>query len=123
MNFVLLCLVFIYPAGIRRWWGKSVLGGRAAYTKTLGQEMLGCILQVEELSVVRMRKARRDSGIRCSWDQGLGEGKPGIMHPYELCQEGLAIIRIRGLLWMVSGTFPLNSYTSIVIAFVPVCGS
>lgn len=94
MNFVLLCLVFIYPADIRRWWGKSVLGGRAAYTKTLGQEMLGCILQVEELSVVRTRKARRDSGIRCSWDQGLGEGKPGIMHPHELCQEGLAIIRI-----------------------------
>ena len=68
--------------------------------------MLGCVLQFEELSVARMRKAGRDSGIRCSWDQGIGEGKPGIMYSYELFWEGLAIILIRALLWVVSGTFP-----------------
>lgn len=85
--------------------------------------MLGCVLQAEELSVARIRIARRDSGIGCSWDQGLGEGKPGITHPYELCWEGLAIILIRALLWVVCGTFPLKSFASIVIAFIPVCSS
>lgn len=69
-----------------------------------------------------MRTVGRDSGADVAGTKP-GKWEIGIMHPYELCWEVLALILIRTLLWLVSGTFPLISYASIVIASVPVCGS